>query len=140
MNKSQIFKLMMENPVFHLATLDGDQPRVRGMLLYRADKNGIIFHTGYKKDVFEQLMKNPKVELCFWNMSEGIQVRVTGTVEKIDDPKLQEEIFAHPSRKFLQVWKDQGVEGMLQLFILKNGIATPWTMATNFSEKQYIKL
>ena len=65
MVKEEIFKLMNENPVFHLATMDGDQPRVRGMLLFRADEEGIIFHTASTKDVFQQIMKNPKAELCF---------------------------------------------------------------------------
>ena len=43
MTANDIFELIGKNPVFHLATMDGDQPRVRGMLLFRADKNGIVF-------------------------------------------------------------------------------------------------
>lgn len=139
LNKSEIFKLMNENPVFHLATVDGDQPRVRGMLLFRADENGIVFHTASTKDVFEQIMKNPKVELCFQGC--GIQIRVTGKLEYIkDDKNLREEIFNHPTRKFLQAWKDNGIDNLLQIFCLKSGVATEWTMETNFDEKQYIKL
>ncbi|MCH5296229.1 MAG: pyridoxamine 5'-phosphate oxidase family protein [Ruminococcus sp.] len=139
LTKSEIFNLMKENPVFHLATMDGDQPRVRGMLLFRADENGIIFHTASTKDVFEQIMKNPKVELCF--QGQGTQIRVTGKLQYIEnDENLREEIFSHPTRKFLQAWKDNGIDNLLQIFCLKNGVATEWTMETNFDEKQFVKL
>jgi pyridoxamine 5'-phosphate oxidase len=99
MVKEEIFQLMNENPVFHLATMDDDQPRVRGMLLFRADEEGIIFHTGTTKDVFAQIMKNPKAELCF--QGQGSQIRVSGILEQINDENIKNEIVNHPSRKFL---------------------------------------
>ncbi len=139
LSKQEIFKLMNENPVFHIATMDGDQPRVRGMLLYRADENGIIFHTASTKDVFKQIKRNPKVELCF--QGSNCQIRVTGELVQVEnDKKLREEIFAHPTRKFLQAWKANGIDGLLQIFCLKNGIATQWSMETNFDEKQFVNL
>lgn len=138
MVKENIFQLMNENPVFHLATMDGDQPRVRGMLLFRADEEGIIFHTASTKDVFKQIMENPKVELCF--QGQGSQIRVSGILEQVNDEKLKNEIFNHPSRKFLQAWKENGIDVLLQIFCLKNGTAVEWTMATNFEEKKPISL
>jgi uncharacterized pyridoxamine 5'-phosphate oxidase family protein len=138
MVKEEMYQLMNSNPVFYLATIDGDQPRVRGMLLYRADENGIIFHTASTKDVFAQIMKNPKVELCF--EGQGAQIRVTGVLELINDEKLRDEIFHHPSRKFLQSWKENGIDGLLQIFRLKNGTAVEWTMATNFDKKTFVDL
>ena len=101
MTSKEIFELVNSNPAFHLATADGDQPRVRGMLLYRADENGFIFHTASTKDLYSQIMKNPKAEMCF--SCGGTQIRVTGVLEQSDDPALRAEIFAHPSRKFLQI-------------------------------------
>ncbi|HKL79766.1 MAG TPA: pyridoxamine 5'-phosphate oxidase family protein, partial [Mobilitalea sp.] len=123
---------------FHLATMDGDQPRVRGMLLFRADEHGIIFHTASTKDVFAQIMKNSKAELCF--NGHGIQIRITGVLELVNDENLRNEIFNHPSRKFLQQWKENGIDGLLQIFRLKNGTAIEWTMTTNFEEKKPIEL
>ncbi|MBD5137276.1 MAG: pyridoxamine 5'-phosphate oxidase family protein [Lachnospiraceae bacterium] len=138
MRKEELFKIMNENPVFHLATMDGEQPRVRGMLLYRADEQGIIFHTASTKDVYRQIKENPKVELCF--QGQGIQIRVSGTLENVEDENLKNEIFNHPTRKFLQAWKEQGIDGLLQIFRLKNGAAVTWTMETNFDEKKPIQL
>ena len=138
MTKQEMFKLMNENPVFHLATMDGDQPRVRGMLLYKADENGIVFHTASTKDVFTQIKQNPKAEMCF--NGDGVQVRVTGVLEQVSDEKLRDEIFAHPTRKFLQAWKAKGIDGLLQIFVMKKCSAVTWTMETNFDEKKPVEL
>ena len=67
MNKNEIFQFLNSNLVFHLATVEGGQPRVRGMWLYRADENGLIFHTGKDKDLHRQLTANPNVEMSFNN-------------------------------------------------------------------------
>ena len=138
MTANDIFEFIGKNPVFHLATMDGDQPRVRGMLLFRADKNGIVFHTASTKDVFRQIMANPKAEMCF--SCGEIQIRVTGVLELNEDPALREEIFSHPSRKFLQAWKDNGIDNLMQVFVMKQCTAVTWTMATNFEPKKMITL
>ena len=138
MSSEEIFALINSHPVFHLATVEGDQPRVRGMLLFRADKNGIVFHTASTKDVFKQIMANPKAEMCF--SCGDVQIRVTGVLEQNHDPKLREEIFAHPTRKFLQAWKEKGIDDLMQVFVLKNCTAVTWTMATNFEPKEKIAL
>ena len=138
MSSEEIFALINSHPVFHLATVEGDQPRVRGMLLFRADSNGIVFHTASTKDVFKQIMANPKAEMCF--SCGDVQIRVTGVLEQNHDPKLREEIFAHPTRKFLQAWKEKGIDDLMQVFVLKNCTAVTWTMATNFEPKEKIAL
>ena len=138
MTANDIFELIGKNPVFHLATMDGDQPRVRGMLLFRADKNGIVFHNASTKDLFRQIMANPKAEMCF--SCGEIQIRVTGVLELNEDPALREEIFSHPSRKFLQAWKDNGIDNLMQVFVMKQCTAVTWTMATNFEPKKMITL
>lgn len=139
MNAQEILTLLNENPAFHLATMDGDQPRVRGMLLYRADENGIIFHTASTKDVYEQIKENPKAEMCFFG--KGVQVRVTGVLEEVSDEALKEEIYAHPTRKFLQAWREQGIgDDIVRIFVMKKCTAVTWTMETNFAEKNPITL
>ncbi len=138
MDTETLFQQMREHPVFYLATCDGDQPRVRGMLLYRADENGIVFHTASTKDVFAQIQKNPKAEMCF--SCNGMQIRVTGVLEQIFDEALRAEIFAHPTRKFLQAWKENGVDDLLQIFIMRHCTAVTWTMETNFAPKEPVTL
>jgi len=144
MQKEQIFELMNNNPTFSLATIDGETPKVRHMLLYKADKQGIIFHTGIVKEVYAQILKNPSVELCFHDVSRNIQVRVSGTLEIVDDNALKDEISNHPSRTFLQAWKQSGtLEDFYNSFIvfrMRDGRAVTWTMETNFAPKNEIAL
>jgi len=142
MNKEEILKSISSNPAFFLGTIDKDKPWVIGMLLYRADENGIIFHTASSKDIYNQILKNPNVELCF--NCNGTQIRISGQLEIIDDNALKDEIYDHPSRKFLHVWRESGTlkdyYKDLVVFSLKHGTATVWTMADNFAEKLYINL
>ena len=145
MNKEQIYEFMNQTQVFYLATADGDEPRVRAMLLYRADESGIVFHTGPFKEVYQQIMKNPQVQLCFYNPEQGLQVRVRGVLERSDSMALKEEIASHPSRAFMQSWKancatEEEFFNMFSVFTLKNGYANTWSFASNFAPKEDIAL
>jgi len=144
MTKAQIFQLITNNPAFRLATVDGNKPRVRGMLIYRADENGIIFHSGANKDIYKQVLANPNAELCFNDFATGTQVRVSGRLEIVEDTALKDEISNHPSREFLQPWKnsvslDEFYKGLI-VFNLKGGTAVVWTFQTNFAPKVEIQL
>lgn len=144
MNKQEIFELVRKNPAFHLATVEGDQPRCRGMFLYRVDEEGIVFHSGAMKPVHSQIAANPKVELCFNDFQNGVQVRVAGKLEIVEDNKLKDEIYAHPSRGFLKLWRESGelknFYEQFKVYRLKDGRAVVWTMATNFAPKEEIVL
>ncbi len=41
MEKQEILEFLKKNPVFFLATSEGDHPHVRAMMLYRADEEGV---------------------------------------------------------------------------------------------------
>lgn len=140
MNKKQILEFLNANPIFHMATAEGNTPHVRGMLLYKADENGIIFNTGKIKDLYRQLSSNPRVEMCFSNgiFENLIQVRVAGTVEQLEDLELKKEIVN--KREFLRPWVDKVGYEQLAVYVMKHGIATVWTMATNVEPKEYIRL
>jgi uncharacterized pyridoxamine 5'-phosphate oxidase family protein len=138
MTKEEILEFVTKNPVFSLATTDGNQPHVRLIMLYRADEDGIIFTTGRDKDVNKQLSNNPAVELCFYNADEGCQVRIEGTVEMLDDLELKMQIVEQFS--FLKPWVESEGYEILIPFCLKNGKAVVWTMETNLEPKKYVQL
>lgn len=140
MTRDEYFAFMNANPSFFLATVDGDQPRVRGMFLYRADEDGILFHTGKMKDVYAQLMVEPKAELCFISKKELRQVRVSGELELVEDQPLKEKIVSHPTRAFLKPWVEEQGYDFLAVFRLRNGKATTWTLEANFAPKEYVDL
>src|SRR4030067_3625863 len=138
MNKSEIFGFLNTNPAFHLANVEDNKPHVRGILLYRADENGIIFHTGKMKDLHRQLTENPHVEMCFnnGNFENLIQIRVSGTVELVENLELKKEIVQ--KREFLKPWVDQMGYEFLAVYRMKKGVATIWSLATNFAPKEFI--
>jgi len=144
MSKNEIYQLLTNNPVFQLATAEGDQPRVRGMLLYRADEKGIVFHTSNEKPLHAQIKQNPKVELCFFDMQKNAQVRISGVLEIIADNALKDEIYNHPTRAFLKGWRaaitDEEFYKGLIVFNLRHGKAALWTMETNFNNHSEIEL
>jgi pyridoxamine 5'-phosphate oxidase len=140
MNKKEILDFLNAHPVFHLATVEGDKPHVRGMLLYRADENGILFHTGKTKDLHKQLSADPNVELSFNNgkFDDLVQVRISGTVELVEDMELKKEIVQN--RDFLKAWVDQAGYEPLAVYRMKKGLATIWTMKTNFAPKEFVQI
>jgi pyridoxamine 5'-phosphate oxidase len=140
MDKKKVFEFLNANPASHLATVEGGKPRVRGMYLYRADENGILFHTGKMKDLHQQLISNPHVEMSFNNgkFDDLIQVRVSGAVELVEDIDLKKEIVQ--KRPFLKPWVEQSGYDPLAVYWLKNGKATVWTFKTNIAPKEYIDL
>lgn len=76
----------------YLATLDGDQPRLRPVSPVRTDHFTVYVANlkQYHKTV--EIEANPKVELCYLDEGHN-QVRITGTAEVVTDRPLLEEIW-----------------------------------------------
>jgi len=145
MTKQELFDFMNKTVAFTLATVDGEEPRVRTMMLYKADDTGIYFHTGPFKAMYRQIMQNPSVQLCFYDPASGLQVRVRGKLEQVSTPELKREVASHPSRAFMQAWKahcatEEEFYAMFDVFCLKGGVANVWTFQTNFAPKEDIAL
>lgn len=142
LTKEKIFELMNLNPVSYVATCENNVPHVRGILLFRADENGIVFHTGVTKDFYKQIVANKNTEICF--ACGQYQIRVSGQLEIVEDKALLDEIVAHPTRKFMRTWVEKGAVKDIGEFVkvcrLSHGKATVWTMETNFLPKEYIQL
>lgn len=76
-----------------LASMDGDQPRVRPVSPVRTDRFNVYIANlrMYHKTV--EIAANPKVELCYLDPNHN-QVRITGHAEIVTDRPLLEEIWA----------------------------------------------
>ena len=79
----KVYQFLDEAKTYYLATVEGDQPRVRPFgtaLLY----NGRLYiQTGKVKPVSKQLAANPKAEICAFK--DGRWLRVTGELCNDDD-------------------------------------------------------
>jgi uncharacterized pyridoxamine 5'-phosphate oxidase family protein len=84
------YEFLKANPVFHLATVDGNKARVRpfGFSMIRDQK--LYFCTNKTKDVFKQLVKNPDIEISGMG-SDGTWLRIRGkvAVDESRDAKVQ---------------------------------------------------
>ena len=55
---------------YYLATVDGDQPRVRPFGTAHIFEGKLYIQTGKVQDVSKQIHANPKVEICAFNNGE----------------------------------------------------------------------
>jgi uncharacterized pyridoxamine 5'-phosphate oxidase family protein len=135
--KEEILAFINQNPLCFMATDDDGQPRVRGIMTFRANTDGIIVSTAKNKDFYRQLMANPKTELCFYH--DKTQIRITGTASDIDDNlALKQEIVA--ARPFLQPMIDYKGYDFMGLVCIANCVATVWDMESPFGRKRFVKL
>lgn len=138
MNKRQVLTFIQRNPVFDLATADDNIPHVRAMTLFRADQEGLIFVTRRSKDLYRQLSANPHVELCFNSGSAPRQIRISGTVELLEDLGIKKEVVEfYPYLRPLI--RTEGYQA-LAIFRLPHGQATEWPTQTNTQTKAYVEL
>ncbi|HOV10273.1 MAG TPA: pyridoxamine 5'-phosphate oxidase family protein [Bacteroidales bacterium] len=135
--KEDIVDFIRKNPLAFVATADGSQPRVRGIMIHDVDDKGIILTTGKNKDFYKQLTTNPGVELCFY--ANNTQVRVTGVaVEADDELELKKEIVS--TRPFMQPWIEMAGYGIMGLFRISQCKATVWSSESPMARKRFVDL
>ena len=81
----EVHTFLKEAGVYYLATMDGDQPRVRPFGTIEIFEGHLYIQTGKKKEVYKQIEKNNKVEICAFK--DGRWIRVTG--ELIPDDRVE---------------------------------------------------
>ena len=76
----------------HLATIDGDQPRLRPVSPVRTD--GFVVYVANLRSYHKtaEIAANPKVELCYLDDHHD-QVRLTGVAEEVTERELLQEIW-----------------------------------------------
>jgi uncharacterized pyridoxamine 5'-phosphate oxidase family protein len=134
--KEEIISFINANPTCYLATVDGDAPHVRAMGMYKADERGILIQLSTVKGMYGELVRNPKVELCF--NSSGKVVRISGIADFMEDRNLKEEIVQ--ARPFLKSLVDAHGWEAIKVFRVAKPLATVWTMATNLEPREFVKL
>ena len=86
----EVQKFLNDCGVYYIATMDGDQPRVRPFGIAEIFEGRLYIQTGKKKDVFKQIEANPKVELCGMNGDKWI--RVSGKLILDDRVEVKKDI------------------------------------------------
>ena len=85
---SKINDFLTEAGVFFLATVDGDQPKLRPLGAHFEMDGRILFGVGDFKDVYKQLSANPKTEIVACK-PDGHWLRYTGRAVFETDPRYE---------------------------------------------------
>ena len=115
----KVAQFLKDAGTYYLATVDGDQPRVRPFGTAHIFEGKLYIQTGKVKDVSKQIHKNPKVEVCAFK--DGQWLRVAG--ELVEDDRLeakQSMLDAYPSLQGMYKADD----GNTEVFYFKNATAT----------------
>ena len=115
----RIVKFLKDAGVYYLATVEGDQPRVRPFGTAHVFEGKLYIQTGKVKDVSRQLLANPKAEICAFLNGEWI--RIAG--ELIEDDRIearQSLLDAYPGLQKMSAADD----GNTQVFYFRNATAT----------------
>ncbi len=115
----EVVEFLKKAGTYYLATVDGDQPKVRPFGTAHVFENKLYIQTGKKKDVSKQMKKNPKVEICAMNGGQWIRIQATA----VDDDRVEAResmLNAYPNLKNMY----SATDGNCQVLFLKNAVAT----------------
>ena len=111
----RICNFLKEAGVYYLATMDGDQPRVRPFGTALVFEGKLYIQTGKVKPVSKQLSVNPKAEIC------GVWLRIAG--ELVEDERVEAKKAMLDEYSNLRAMYDEN-DGNTQVLYFKNGVAT----------------
>ena len=115
----RVCKFFKDAGTYYLATVDGEQPRVRPFGTAHIFEGRLYIQTGKSKDVSKQLAANPKVEICAFK--DGEWLRVAGTLVEDDNTEARRSMLdAYPSLRSMYNEND----GNTQVFYFKDAMAT----------------
>lgn len=116
----EIFDYLKEARTFYIATVEGDQPRVRPFGAVGEYEGKLYIVTNNTKAVFKQMIANPKVEISAMK-ADGSWIRLAGEV--VNDERREAKaamLEQNPSLTRMYSLDD----GIFAALYFKNGTAT----------------
>lgn len=115
----KVTQFLKEAQTYYLATVEGNQPRVRPFGTAHIFEGKLYIQTGKVKNVSRQLLANPKAEICAFKGGEWI--RIAGELVEDDRMEARQSLLdAYPSLQNMYAADD----GNTQVFYFKNAKAT----------------
>ncbi len=115
----EVYEFIKKCGTYYLATVEGDQPRVRPFGTIDIFEGKLYIQTGKIKDVSKQLAANPKAELCCF--ADGTWLRLAGTLVNDDNLAAKEHTLdEHPNLKAMYSAEDENT----QVLYFKDATAT----------------
>ena len=114
----KVLKFLKDVETYYLATVEGDQPRVRPFGTAHVFEGKLYIQTGKVKDVSKQLHQNPKAEICAFKNGEWL--RVSGKlIEDNRNEARQSMLDAYPGLQKMYKADD----GNTEVFYFENATA-----------------
>ena len=114
----KVLKFLKDVETYYLATVEGDQPRVRPFGTVHVFEGKLYIQTGKVKDVSKQLHQNPKAEICAFKNGEWL--RVSGKLIEDDRNEARQSMLdAYPSLQKMYKADD----GNTEVFYVENATA-----------------
>ena len=114
-----VYNFLKEANTYYLATIEGDQPRVRPFGTIDLFEDRLYIQTGKSKDVYKQIEANPKVEIC---ASSGLDwLRVSATL--VPDDRVEAKKHMLDAYPHLRNMYDENDDNTIVLY-LKDAKAT----------------
>ena len=116
---NEVYEFLKEAQTYYLATVEGDQPRVRPFGTVDIFEDKLYIQTGKIKAVSKQIEANPKVEVCAFK--DGKWLRVSGELVRDDRVEAKAHMLDnYPSLKGMYSADDDNTE----VLYFKNATAT----------------
>ena len=115
----KVYEFLKAAGTYYLATVEGDQPRVRPFGTVDVFEGKLYIQTGKVKNVSKQIHENPKVEICAFN--GGAWVRLAGTLVSDDRVEAKKHMLdAYPNLRGMYDENDENTE----VLYFENAVAT----------------
>lgn len=111
---------------YFIATIDGDQPRVRPFGTVNIFENKLYIQTGKVKNVSKQMGENPKIEICAFKDGEWVRIAATAVEDNRFEAK-QSMLDAYPSLQNMYSASDDNT----QVLYLKDATATFYSFTSD---------
>lgn len=128
----EVFDFLKKCGVYYLATVEGDQPRVRPFGTIDIFEDKLYIQTGKVKEVSKQLQANSKAEICAF--ADGVWIRVAGKLIRDDrvEPK-KHMLDSYPNLKAMYSAEDDNTE----VLYFEDAVATYYSFG---GEPKVVKL
>ena len=114
-----VCQFLKDAGVYYLATVEGDQPRVRPFGTAHIFEDKLYIQTGKVKPCSQQILANSKVEICAFH--QGSWIRIAGQLVEDDRIEAKKSMLdAYPSLRGMYDEND----GNTQVFYFQNAVAT----------------
>ena len=118
-NAATVQQFLKKMGTYYLGTVEGDQPRVRPFGTAEIFEGKLYIQTGKVKNVYKQLIANPKAEICGFDGTEWIRIQC----ELIPDERIeakQDMLDKNPSLQGMYKADDDNTI----VFYMRNATAT----------------